>query len=177
MTQDIKQRIAYKIYVSERERDGYDDMWSILSDRAKESYIKVAETILLDFAEREALLQEEIKLYKAPEFARNQPCGCVTCHCEDLIKCHGCGAKNCGTHEAGEIPNPIYKNNPQLDKIKDLAAQNEKLKKEVLATINRFQDMVGFQDGESRNQLIVEIYNAVEATLSELGINPTNGDV
>ncbi len=23
-------------------------------------------------------------------------CGCVTCICEDEVKCHGCGAKSCG---------------------------------------------------------------------------------
>src|SRR3990167_4780706 len=31
--------------------------------------------------------------------ARNQPCGCIICSCEDEVQCHGCGAKNCGTKE------------------------------------------------------------------------------
>jgi len=29
---------------------------------------------------------------------RNLACGCVTCICEDLLRCHGCGAKCCVEH-------------------------------------------------------------------------------
>lgn len=43
-----------------------------------------------------------------PELARVQPCGCVVCYCENQERCLGCGAKYCGTHEVGEIPNPVY---------------------------------------------------------------------
>lgn len=28
--------------------------------------------------------------------AKNQPCGCVVCTCEDEVRCHGCGAHKCG---------------------------------------------------------------------------------
>jgi DNA repair exonuclease SbcCD ATPase subunit len=42
------------------------------------------------------------------ELQRNQPCGCIVCVCEDNEQCHGCGAKHCGTHPIGEIPNPAY---------------------------------------------------------------------
>lgn len=31
-----------------------------------------------------------------PELARYQPCGCVTCVCEDEEQCQGCGSKHCG---------------------------------------------------------------------------------
>jgi len=44
--------------------------------------------------------------------AKQQPCGCVICTCEDEIQCQGCGAKNCGTHPVGEIPNPVYATAP-----------------------------------------------------------------
>lgn len=44
--------------------------------------------------------------------AKNQPCGCVVCVCEDEHQCHGCGAKNCGKHPPGQIPNPIYQDTP-----------------------------------------------------------------
>jgi len=37
-----------------------------------------------------------------------QKCGCVICTCEDEKQCQGCGAKNCGMHPIGQIPNPIY---------------------------------------------------------------------
>lgn len=40
--------------------------------------------------------------------ARNQPCGCVVCQCKDDNQCHGCGAKHCGTHPVGEIPNKKF---------------------------------------------------------------------
>lgn len=43
-----------------------------------------------------------------PELARNQPCGCVVCVCEGETQCFGCGAKNCGTHPVGQMPNPVY---------------------------------------------------------------------
>ena len=44
----------------------------------------------------------------AKVLAREQPCGCIVCRCEDEHQCHGCGAKNCGTHPLGQIPNPVY---------------------------------------------------------------------
>ena len=46
---------------------------------------------------------------KGQELAKYQPCGCVLCSCEDEEQCHGCGAKNCGNHPPGELPNPVYK--------------------------------------------------------------------
>ena len=39
--------------------------------------------------------------------ARNQPCGCVVCSCEDEVQCHGCGASNCGTKEC------VFKYHPE----------------------------------------------------------------
>lgn len=39
---------------------------------------------------------------------KHQPCGCVVCTCPDPDRCHGCGAKCCGTHPAGQIPSPVY---------------------------------------------------------------------
>lgn len=46
--------------------------------------------------------------------SRNQPCGCIVCICEDEFQCQGCGAKNCGTHSLGEIPNPVYDESPAI---------------------------------------------------------------
>jgi hypothetical protein len=40
--------------------------------------------------------------------AREQMCGCVVCVCEDEEQCQGCGARHCGTHRVGQIPNPIF---------------------------------------------------------------------
>jgi hypothetical protein len=42
------------------------------------------------------------------ELAKIQPCGCVVCTCENDDQCQGCGAKNCGNHPVGQIPNPVY---------------------------------------------------------------------
>jgi hypothetical protein len=43
------------------------------------------------------------------ELDRIQPCGCIVCECNDDERCHGCGAKHCGTHPVGKIPNPVYR--------------------------------------------------------------------
>lgn len=43
-----------------------------------------------------------------PLLAKHQPCGCVICTCENDEQCQGCGAKNCGSHPIGKIPNPVY---------------------------------------------------------------------
>lgn len=45
---------------------------------------------------------------RPPLLARYQPCGCQVCVCENEDQCQGCGAKNCGSHPVGEIPNPVF---------------------------------------------------------------------
>lgn len=40
--------------------------------------------------------------------AKHQPCGCIVCTCADDVRCHGCGARHCGTHPVSEIPNAVY---------------------------------------------------------------------
>lgn len=45
---------------------------------------------------------------KPRRLARKQPCGCVVCHCDEVARCNGCGAQDCGAHEPGEIPDPVY---------------------------------------------------------------------
>lgn len=40
--------------------------------------------------------------------AKNQPCGCIVCTCEDEIQCQGCGASHCGKHPVGKIPSPKF---------------------------------------------------------------------
>ena len=52
---------------------------------------------------------------KAKVLSRIQPCGCIICYCSDPDQCHGCGAKNCGTHPIGEIPNPVYQSEALLE--------------------------------------------------------------
>ena len=53
-----------------------------------------------------------IRELEEPRLAREQPCGCIVCRCEGTEKCYGCGAKNCGTHPPGHIPNPVYVDHP-----------------------------------------------------------------
>lgn len=60
-------------------------------------------------------MQAALKERAAPEtserlLARQQPCGCIVCTCDDDHRCQGCGAKHCGTHPVGELPNPRYTN-------------------------------------------------------------------
>jgi len=63
------------------------------------------------YAVADAMLAERAKTAAPRLLARNQPCGCVVCDCRNEAepdRCLGCGAKNCGTHPAGQIPNPVY---------------------------------------------------------------------
>lgn len=46
--------------------------------------------------------------------ARHQPCGCIICTCGDVERCHGCGAKNCGQHAVGAMPDPLYVSLPRF---------------------------------------------------------------
>ncbi len=54
--------------------------------------------------------------------AKHQPCGCVVCTCEDEVQCQGCGAKHCGTHPVGQLPQPVF-NGPGADVTDDLATR------------------------------------------------------
>ena len=48
--------------------------------------------------------------YAERTLAREQPCGCLVCICEDEEHCHGCGARFCGNHfsHVDRIPNPKW---------------------------------------------------------------------
>ena len=54
---------------------------------------------------------------------RVYPCGCVTCICEDEIKCHGCGAVGCGQpgmpaeHTPGAQPMSIPKLRAEVERL------------------------------------------------------------
>ncbi len=66
--------------------------------------------------------------------ARRQPCGCMICICEDDEQCQGCGAKSCGTHPVGEIPNPVYVNRYDPDPI---------VSKAWLKKLNAWDELLG----------------------------------
>ena len=87
------------------------------------------------------------------KLARHQPCGCVVCICEDEIKCYGCGAKNCGTHIPGEIPNPVYDTTtPQREQ----ASGTENIKR-CLDSIDPLCDRLPDADQECINQARAEL--------------------
>lgn len=75
----------------------------------------------------------ELEGQVAPRLARNQPCGCVVCTCEDEIQCHGCGANHCGTHPIGEIPNPVYEQTWQDQLAQAAKAERAKIVAELEA--------------------------------------------
>lgn len=64
------------------------------------------------------------------ELARHQPCGCVVCICEHETQCLGCGAKHCGTHSVGQIPQPVFNGSA-----KEITDDFAKQAAEVLADI------------------------------------------
>lgn len=65
---------------------------------------------------------------------RHQTCGCIVCICEDDEQCQGCGAKSCGTHPVGEIPNPVYVNRYDPDPI---------VSKAWLKKLNAWDELLG----------------------------------
>ena len=75
-----------------------------------------------DFARKLERERDEALKWQEPKLARNQPCGCVICICEGDDRCSGCGAKNCGNHLPGEIPNPVFEPHP-------LVAERDQLRK------------------------------------------------
>jgi hypothetical protein len=76
---------------------------------------------LRNYIESLAEAREKIAALEKPTLARHQPCGCVMCICDDTERCHGCGAKNCGTHAVGEMPSHVYEKHP-------LMAENARLR-------------------------------------------------
>ncbi len=52
--------------------------------------------------------QQLLAIANTALLSRHQPCGCIVCICENEQQCQGCGAKTCGTHPVGAIPNPVY---------------------------------------------------------------------
>src|SRR3990167_110745 len=65
---------------------------------------------------------------------------------------------------------PIKQFEPQ-EPIPTPTLDAEKLKAEVFAAIDVFQDMVGWQPHESRNALVVEIREAVMKCMDQITIN------
>ena len=56
-----------------------------------------------------AKCRELLAIAEKPLLARVQKCGCIVCKCDSETSCYGCGAKNCGNHALGQIPEPVYK--------------------------------------------------------------------
>lgn len=72
-------------------------------------------------ADKLAQLAEQIR-GQQKVLARNQPCGCVICVCEDDEQCQGCGARSCGNHPVDEMPNPVYENPEALGERRERVA-------------------------------------------------------
>jgi hypothetical protein len=118
----------------------------------------------------------EVERLKGPKLARHQPCGCIVCHCDDPIQCHGCGAKNCGTHEPGEIPDPLYETHP-------LMAENAELRAALEYVDTEFRAYEAEREGEE--SVFGEIWERVKAALplpfekamlAPVGSDPATGD-
>lgn len=87
--------------------------------------------------ETEEALLGEVERLKGPTLAKHQPCGCVICDCEGQERCFGCGAKHCGTHPFGEIPNPVYERNTWSD----LQSDNDALRDIAGRMLGQLEEM------------------------------------
>lgn len=76
-----------------------------------------------------ALEAEAVQVEPTKMLAKHQPCGCVVCTCKDDQRCHGCGAKHCGTHPVGDLPNPVF----------DSAIAQEPRKDVILEALREYQ--------------------------------------
>ena len=117
---------------------------------------------------------EEFGIFAPRKLARQQPCGCVVCICESDDRCNGCGAKGCGNHPVGEMPNPVFQAYPMayvkpdsrtaacvtaLAGVKD----PEGLMKDMRGAI----EALDMEDGPKANQKGADHLNAIRKHLKE----------
>jgi hypothetical protein len=96
---------------------------------------------MTDILTRLAALQKDMSV-----LIRNQPCGCIICECSDEESCHGCGAKNCGTHSPGDFPEGgIWTFRPSLNEtalvalVREAAGEIKELKSALVQALNRME--------------------------------------
>lgn len=115
-----------------------------------------------------AKCQELLAIADGPILAKDQPCGCRVCICEDPDQCHGCGAANCGTHPIGHIPNSVYS--------PDCAGPAKAGWRTTIAAIDDllgiFTDASGFADGattaSAHNKLTNEFEGIARNSINRL---------
>ena len=120
---------------------------------------------LAELNERIAALEDENAELKTPRLARNQPCGCVICQCDDPVKRHGCGAKDCKTHIGAEIPNPVYEAHPLMAQVAALTTERDGLAAKVIKCLDFIDTVKDTSDdmGEDASDFL----NAIAAEFTE----------
>ena len=122
--------------------------------------------------------------YAERTLAREQPCGCLVCICEDEEHCHGCGARFCGNHfsHVDRIPNPKWIEDTPKPLAENLAWLEGWLRKQYL-TIHIRGDSIRVvvwygRRGEKvggyccQNEQTARILAAIEAAEKCLGSKP-----
>ena len=125
--------------------------------------------------------------YAERTLAREQPCGCLVCICEDEEHCHGCGARFCGNHfsHVDRIPNPKWIEDTPKPLAENLAWLEGWLRKQYLTIhirgdsrgsmwrvqwLNLFCYLIGKAHNE--NEQTARILAAIEAAEKCLGRKP-----
>ena len=105
--------------------------------------------------------------------AKHQSCGCVVCTCEDEVQCQGCGAKHCGTHPVGQIPQPVF-NGPATDVTDELAKQAAEVVADIAFTAGHLfaQGVITISDSRELMSDVTEWAYAFEAAFDK----DRNGD-
>lgn len=110
-------------------------------DRAVGSYIPAHRVAAIRTLIRDAVMKalaEQRQRFIEPPLAREQPCGCVVCVCDDDERCYGCGAKNCDDPSAcvlrlGDRNGRAYRDAPSYGGLlAKLAEQEARHRREVL---------------------------------------------
>jgi hypothetical protein len=112
--------------------------------------------VIAQLQEEITLLKADIEMLKQPSLARNQPCGCVVCHCEGT-QCKGCGATNCGTHALCEIPNPVF--------VVPMVRLDDPVVKELVECLKEAAEDMGCR---SLGKRYIEALSAYEARVKEV---------
>ena len=118
-------------------------------------------------------LRKRMEELQGPVLKKLQKCGCVTCHCEGN-QCLGCGAKHCGNHPIGAIPNPEFERPHPLEaKVSELEGMVAGLRelcvkgKEAFTKAWDRMNWCGFTGGDIKDAIGTMVFSNYDKALAD----------